>query len=66
LTTRASVLDYRPDTNEIVYAYPVGDKNYKQGVSKSRDMDLHLMNKLDVTDSSLLLKIQEYVDAKTI
>lgn len=66
LTTRASVLDYRPELNEIVYAYPVGDKTYKQGVSKSRNMDLHLMNKLDVTDNSLLTKIQEYIDAKTI
>ena len=66
LTTRASVLDYRPEQNEIVYAYPVGGKTYKQGVSKSRDMDLHLMNKLDVTDSTLLEKIQEYIDAKTI
>jgi hypothetical protein len=66
LTTRASVLDYRPELNEIVYAYPVGDKTYKQGVSKSRNMDLHLMNKLDVTDNSLLDKICEYIDAKTI
>ena len=66
LTTRASVLDYRPELNEIVYAYPVGNKTYKQGVSKSRNMDLHLMNKLDVTDNSLLDKICEYIDAKTI
>lgn len=66
LTTRASVLDYRPELNEIVYAYPVAGKTYSQGVSKSRNMDLHLMNKLDVTDSNLLTKIQEYIDAATI
>tara|TARA_B110000977_G_C10969225_1_gene451665 strand:+ start:213 stop:1073 length:861 start_codon:yes stop_codon:yes gene_type:complete len=66
MTTRASVLDYRPELNEIVYEYPVGGKTYTHGVSKSRDMDLHLMNKLDVTDSNLLDKVRKYIDAETI
>lgn len=66
LTTRASVVDYRPQLNEIVYSYPVGNKTYKHGISKSRNMDLHLMNKLDVSNTQLLEKIQEYVDEATI
>ena len=65
MTTRASVLDYRPELNEIVYEYPVAGKTYTHGVSKSRDMDLHLMNKLDVTDNNLLDKIRKYIDAET-
>jgi hypothetical protein len=66
LTTRASVLGYRPELNEIVYEYPVAGKTYTHGVSKSRDLDLHLMNKLDVTDTNLLGKIRKYIDAETI
>jgi hypothetical protein len=65
MTTRASVLDYRPELNEIVYEYPVAGKTYTHGVSKSRGMDLHLMNKLDVTDNNLLDKIRKYIDAET-
>lgn len=63
LTTQATILDYRSETNEVVYEYRVADKAYEYGVSKQRNMDLHIMNKEDATNSELLSKIKEYIDA---